>query len=55
MDNVAAYVALVRELEAVLKWPAQALRLEGHARGASTWHHQHLQETMIVPLRDLAR
>ncbi|HYQ25452.1 hypothetical protein [Stenotrophomonas sp.] len=43
MDNVTAYGALVREME--------ALRLEGHARGASTWNHQHLQETMVVPLQ----
>lgn len=89
MDNVAAYAALVREMEAVRQWPAQALLacvdgpalvcelqrdegplelenrvcwhdaaqtalwLEGHARGASTWHHQHLQETMIVRLHEL--
>lgn len=87
MDNVTAYAALVREMEALRQEPAQALlarvdgpalvrvlerddgpleleihvrwqgaarttlRLEGHARGASTWNHQHLQETMIVPLQ----
>lgn len=89
MDNVTAYSALVREMEALRQAPAQALlarvdgpafvrvlerdegpleleihvrwqdagqtalRLEGHARGASTWNHQHLQETLVVPLQDL--
>jgi len=30
-----------------------ALRLEGHARGGSTWSHEHLQETLVLPLKDL--
>jgi hypothetical protein len=72
MDNVTAYAALVREMEALVRvlerdegpleleihvrWQDAghtALRLEGHARGASTWNHQHLQETLVVPLQDL--
>jgi len=87
MDNVTAYAALVREMEALRQAPGllarapgparvrgleraegpleleihvrwqdaghTALRLEGHARGASTWSHQHLQETLVVPVHDL--
>ncbi len=89
MDNVSAYAALVREMDALRQAPAQALlarvdgpahvcvlerddgpleleihvrwhdagrpalRLEGHARGGSTWSHEHLQETLVLPLKDL--
>ena len=44
------------ELEILVRWQDAghtALRLEGHARGASTWNHEHLQETLVVPLQDL--
>ncbi|WP_333628763.1 hypothetical protein [Stenotrophomonas cyclobalanopsidis] len=87
MDNVTAYAALVREMEALRQAPGllaradgpalvrvlerdegpleleihvrwqdaehTALRLEGHARGASTWNHEHLRETLVVRLQDL--
>lgn len=46
------------ELEIRVRWQdaaRTALRLEGHARGASTWNHQHLQETMVVPLQELVQ
>jgi hypothetical protein len=27
-----------------------AVRIAGHARGPSTWHHEHLQESITVAI-----
>ena len=38
-------------LEIVVAWLDKehaAIRITGHARGSSTWHHEHLQENVIV-------
>ena len=87
MDNVTAYAALARamdalrqppgllaradgpalvrvlerdegplELEILVRWQDAGhtvLRLEGHARCASTWYHQPLLVTLVLPLVDL--
>ena len=41
------------ELEVSVAWHNSAhtlLRITGHARGPSTWHHEHLQETITVAI-----
>ena len=42
------------ELEFSVVWADKAersLRITGHARGPSTWHTEHLQESVTVPVR----
>lgn len=41
------------ELEVLITWfdsERTALLITGHARGPSTWRHEHLQESITVPI-----
>jgi len=41
------------ELEILVTWrdsTHSAVRIAGHARGPSTWHHEHLQESITVAI-----
>ena len=41
------------ELEVLVAWQDKAhtaVRITGHARGPSTWHHEHLQESITVAI-----
>jgi hypothetical protein len=41
----------VVELEVLVRWSDSArtsVRITGHARGPSTWHHEHLQESITA-------
>lgn len=54
--SVERFVAVAGEpvaLELVVAWRDDrhdAIRITGHARGPSTWHHEHLQESVVVKL-----
>ncbi len=42
------------EIEIDVSWHGvgrTAVLISAHARGSSTWHHQHCQESMVVALR----
>ena len=42
------------EIEIDVSWHGfgrTAVLISAHARGSSTWHHQHCQESMVVTLR----
>ncbi|MDR1934547.1 MAG: hypothetical protein LBS49_03010, partial [Candidatus Accumulibacter sp.] len=41
------------ELELSVSWrddTHESVRITGHARGSSTWHTEHLQESITVPV-----
>ena len=41
------------DLEFVVAWAdktKRSVRVTGHARGSSTWHTEHLQESITVPV-----
>ncbi len=41
------------ELELTVLWhdkEHRSVHIAGHARGPSTWHHEHLQESITIPV-----